>query len=98
MAGKGIQRVGDPSSGGGIAIGPGHTNVLINGRPAAIPDTPFTPHVGCGPHTPQHCVGIIAVSGTAGTVRANGIPLVLDGGKDSCQHARIMGSTNVRAT
>jgi uncharacterized Zn-binding protein involved in type VI secretion len=98
MPGNGVQRVGDPNSGGGIAVGPGHNNVLINGRPAAIAFTPFTPHIGCNPKKPIHCVGIIATSGTAKTVFANGKPLVLDGGKDSCQqHKRMMGSTDVRA-
>ena len=96
--GKGIQRVGDPNSGGGIAVGPGHPNVLINGRPAAIPGTPFTPHIGCSPYQPQHCAGVIAVTGQAQSVRANGIPLVLDGGKDSCMsHARQFGSFDVKA-
>jgi uncharacterized Zn-binding protein involved in type VI secretion len=114
MPGKGVQRVGDPNSGGGIAVGPGHTNVLINGRPAAIPATPFTPHVGCSPTSPQHCAGLIGVipGGVAGaatkaattgkvgaSVFANGIPLVLDGDGDSCiQHSRKFGSTDVRAT
>jgi uncharacterized Zn-binding protein involved in type VI secretion len=96
--GKGIQRVGDLNTGGGVAIGPGHPNVLINGRPALIPGTPFTPHPPCSPKQPQHCFGVVSVSGVASTVRANGIPLVLDGGKDSClQHSRIGGSQNVRA-
>jgi hypothetical protein len=94
----GVQRVGDPNSGGGIAVGPGHNNVLINGRPAAIPATPFTPHIGCNPKFPIHCFGVIALTGQAKTVFANGIPLVLDGGKDSCKsHARKMGSTDVKA-
>jgi uncharacterized Zn-binding protein involved in type VI secretion len=94
----GVQRVGDPNSGGGIAIGPGHNNVLINGRPALIPLTPFTPHIGCNPYFPIHCVGVVAVSGTSRSVFANGQPLVLDGGKDSCfSHARKGGSPNVKA-
>ena len=98
MAGKGVQRVGDPNSGGGIAVGPGHNNVLINGRPALIPATPFTPHVGCNPKFPIHCIGVVAVSGTAKTVFANGQPLVLDGGADSCKsHKRTNGSPNVKA-
>jgi uncharacterized Zn-binding protein involved in type VI secretion len=98
MPGKGVQRVGDPNSGGGIATGPGHNNVLINGRPALIPDTPFTPHIGCNPKFPIHCVGVVAVAGTSTSVFANGIPLVLDGGKDSCfSHKRMMGSTDVKA-
>jgi uncharacterized Zn-binding protein involved in type VI secretion len=97
MPGKGVQRVGDPSSGGGIAVGPGHNDVLINGRPAAIPFTPFTPHIGCNPKKPIHCVGVVAVKGTSKTVKANGKPLVLDGNKDSCDHARINGSRDVKA-
>jgi uncharacterized Zn-binding protein involved in type VI secretion len=96
--GKGVQRVGDPNSGGGIALGPGHTDVLINGRPALIPKTPFTPHPPCNPKAPQHCTGVVAILGTATTVFANGIPLVIDGAKDSCfQHKRMMGSPNVKA-
>lgn len=94
----GVQRVGDFNSGGGIALGPGHDNVLINGRPALIPLTPFTPHIGCNPKLPIHCIGVVAILGTATTVFANGQPLVLDGGKDSCfKHTRSGGSPNVRA-
>lgn len=92
-----VQRVGDASNGGGIAVGPGHNNVLINGRPALIPSTPFTPHIGCNPKNPIHCFGVVAVSGNSATVRANGIPLVLTGAKDSCGHSRAMGSPDVKA-
>lgn len=92
-----VQRVGDFNSGGGIAIGPGHNNVLINGRPAAIPDTPYTPHMGCSPYNPLHCFGVIAVAGNAQTVRANGQPLVLTGAIDLCTHSRAGGSPNVLA-
>jgi uncharacterized Zn-binding protein involved in type VI secretion len=98
MPGKPVQRVGDLNSGGGIAIGPGHDNVRIGGIPALIPKTPFTPHSGCGPKSREHCVGVVAVSGNAQTVRANGEPLVLSGAKDSCKtHKRVLGSTNVLA-
>ena len=93
----GVQRVGDLNSGGGVALGPGHNNVLINGRPALIPNTPFTPHIGCKPNFPIHCVGAVAVMGTSPTVFANGIPLVVDGSRDSCTHSRTAGSPNVRA-
>ncbi len=94
----GIQRVGDLNSGGGVALGPGHNNVLINGRPALKPNTPFTPHPPCGPKQPQHCVGVVGVVGGAKTVRANGIPLVIDGDRDSCvTHTRRSGSQNVKA-
>lgn len=96
--GKGVQRVGDLNSGGGVALGPGHPNVLINGRPALMPNTPFTPHPPCSPKQPQHCGGVVAIVGNATTVRANGMPLVLDGAKDSCiTHTRKGGSQNVKA-
>jgi uncharacterized Zn-binding protein involved in type VI secretion len=98
MPGKPVQRVGDLNSGGGVAIGPGHNNVLINSIPALIPNTPFTPHLGCGPKGRQHCVGVVAISGNAQTVRVNGQPMVLSGAKDSCKtHSRVLGSTNVLA-
>lgn len=98
MPGKPVQRVGDSSTGGGIGLGPGHSNVHINGRPALRPNTPFTPHMGCSKKQPQHCLGVVAVSGNATTVRANGQPLVIAGAKDSCgSHSRLLGSTNVLA-
>ena len=93
----GVQRVGDLNAGGGVALGPGHTNVLVNGRPALLPNGPFTPHIGCNPKFPIHCAGVVAVSGNARTVKANGIPLVIDGAKDSCFHGRTAGSPNVKA-
>lgn len=98
MPGKPVQRVGDYNSGGGVALGPGHINVLINGRPALRPNTPFTPHAGCSKKQPQHCIGVVAVTGNASTVRANGQPLALTGAKDSCgKHKRNGGSPNVLA-
>lgn len=93
----GVQRVGDINSGGGVALGPGHNNVRINGRPAAIPGTPFSPHPPCNPRAPQHCAGSIAVGPNSSTVRANGRPLVLTGSKDTCGHTRQGGSPDVKA-
>jgi uncharacterized Zn-binding protein involved in type VI secretion len=97
MPAPGVQRVGDFNSKGGIALGPGHDNVLINGRPALKPNTPFTPHIGCNPKFPIHCAGVVGIMGGSPSVRANGIPLVVDGDKDSCMDARQGGSPNVRA-
>jgi len=97
MAGKPVQRVGDVNTGGGVGVGPGHNNVLINNRPALRPNTPFTPHVGCNPKKPIHCVGVVAVSGNSSTVRVNGEQLVITGASDSCKHTRAMGSPNVLA-
>jgi len=95
--GKAIQRVGDASSGGGIASGPGHNNVLVQGRPALKPRGPFTPHMGCNPKKPIHCFGVAGVGGGSSTVRANGQPLVLTGDSDSCSHKRSGGSSSVKA-
>jgi uncharacterized Zn-binding protein involved in type VI secretion len=92
-----VQRVGDLNAGGGVALGPGHDNVLVNGRPALKPNTPFTPHSGCNPKKPIHCFGVVGTTGGSPSVRANGIPLVVTGDKDSCFHGRSGGSPNVRA-
>jgi uncharacterized Zn-binding protein involved in type VI secretion len=97
MPAPGVQRVGDFNSKGGLALGPGHDNVLINGRPALKPYTPFTPHIGCNTKFPIHCVGVVGIMGGSPSVRANGIPLITDGDKDSCMDARQGGSPNVRA-
>ena len=97
MPGKSVQRVGDLNSKGGVALGPGHNNVLINGRPALKPRTPFTPHPPCNPKAPQHCAGQVGTTGGSATVRANGIPLVLTGDKDSCKDTRAGGSSTVKA-
>ena len=97
MPGKPVQRVGDFNAGGGIATGPGHNNVLVNGRPALMPFTPYTPHMGCSPKKPLHCVGVVAVSGNAMTVHVNGMQMVIAGAKDLCGHSRIMGSDDVMA-
>lgn len=95
MAGRPIQRTGDFNSGGGVIVGGGQNNVLINGRPAAKPFSLVTPHIGCGKKKPQHCVA--TTTPTSSTVFANGSPLVLTGGKDTCGHARVGGSPNVLA-
>ena len=92
-----VQRVGDLNAGGGIALGPGHDNVLVNGQPALRPNTPYTPHLGCGKgFNLRHCAGVVGVIGGATSVNANGEPLVVTGDKDFCLHARQGGSPNVR--
>lgn len=95
MAGRPIQRTGDLNSGGGIIVGSGQNNVFINGRPAAKPNQSVTPHIGCGKKNPLHCVA--TTTPTSKTVFANGTPLVLTGGKDTCGHGRVGGSPNVLA-
>lgn len=95
--GKPIQRDGDINSGGGIILpGQGHTNVLINGTPAARPFSLVTPHIGC-PKKKLHCIATTLPFPGSQTVFANGEPLILTGNKDTCLHGRIMGSPNVLA-
>ena len=95
MAGRPIQRTGDFNSGGGVIIGGGQSNVLINGRPAAKPGSLVTPHIGCSKKGWKHCIA--TTTPTSATVLANGSPLVLTGGKDTCGHGRVGGSSNVLA-
>lgn len=95
---NGVQRVGDISSGGGIIVGPGHDDILVNGRNASRPLDLVTPHWGCSPQAWWHCVTFTTGFPGSKSVRANGQPLVLDGDKDTCfSHSRIYGSPNVKA-
>lgn len=93
MAG-GAQRQGDPNMGGGL-IKNGDKSVLINGRPAAYPVIPVTPHPPCGPRAPQHCSAV--TKGGSRSVFINGKPLLTSGDSDTCAHGRAMsGSKDVR--
>jgi uncharacterized Zn-binding protein involved in type VI secretion len=88
------QRKGDPNANGGL-ITRGDNTVLINGRPAAIPNTLVTPHPPCGSRAPQHCAA--TTRGGTSDVRVNGRPLLTSGDKDTCSHARSSsGSPNVK--
>ena len=91
----GVQRVGDFNAGAGVNIGPGHNNVLVNGRPAAKPYGRVLPHLFCTPKTPWHCIAIVL--SFPSSVRINGTPVVVDGALDSCLHPRVFGSRNVRS-
>jgi uncharacterized Zn-binding protein involved in type VI secretion len=92
MAGK-AQRKGDPNMFGGL-VTKGENSVLINGRPAATPNTPVTPHPPCSPKSPIHCAAV--TRGGSRSVLVNGKPLLTSGDKDLCAHSRAMsGSPNV---
>lgn len=95
MPGKPVQRTGDFNAGGGIIVSGGDNSVLINGRPAAQPFSLVTPHIGCSKKGWVHCIA--ATTPSSRTVLANGSPLVLTGGKDTCGHGRAGGSPNVLA-
>lgn len=88
-----IQRVGDRNSGGGIIVSGGHSNVLVNGRPAATPYAVVTPHIGCGKKNPLHCLAL-TLPGQS-TVKINGEDVIVTGMPDTCTHGRAGGSPNV---
>ena len=95
--GKGVQRLGDPNTAGGVIVSGVDYTVLANGRPVAVPLGTVTPHPPCSPKQPQHCVTKTVGPGSK-TVRVNGKPLLLTGDKDSCvTHSRALGSPNVKA-
>lgn len=92
MASYKAQREGDPNTAGGIALG-GAISVLINGRPAGIPDMTVTPHAPC-PTVSVHCSA--KTVSTCQSVLIEGRPaLRTDIDKDTCAHPRAMGSEDV---
>lgn len=88
-----MQRVGDPNGGGGIIVSGGHSNVLVNGRPAATPWAVVTPHLGCGKKNLLHCLALTLPASS--TVKINGEPVIVTGVPDTCGHNRAFGSSNV---
>jgi uncharacterized Zn-binding protein involved in type VI secretion len=93
MAGRPAQRQGDANEAGGL-IKLGVPSVRINGLPAATLGSPVSPHLPC-PLGTSHCNAKTSIG--ARTVRVNGKPLILTGNKDTCDHARVGGSPDVRA-
>lgn len=92
----GAVRVGDINEAGGIAV-LGSTDVIINGRPAAMILSPVTPHPCCGaPGCDAHCAAVIIGPGSP-SVMVNGKPMIVQGDVDSCGHLRLTCSTDVIA-
>lgn len=89
-----VQRQGDADAAGGVVQG-GESSVRINGRPAATPGLPVTPHPPCSRKNPSHCNAKTTMGSR--TVKVNGKPLLLTGDKDTCGHARVGGSPDVNA-
>ena len=92
-----VQRDGDANAGGGVAQG-GNSSVRVNGRPIMTPGQSVTPH----PPYPrkgrnQHNNGSQATAGGNSTVKVGGVPVVVTGSVDTCGHARVGGSSDVRA-
>jgi uncharacterized Zn-binding protein involved in type VI secretion len=91
----GVQRKGDFNYFGGI-ITRGDNSVLINGRPAAYPNIPVTPHPPCSPKGFIHCIAV--TRGGSPSVFVNKKPLLTSGDKDLCGDGRFLsGSRDVIA-
>lgn len=89
-------RIGDPNSGGGLAVFPGALSVLINGRPACTTGTAVTPHPCCGAPPPAcaiHCKAVTTIGSLS--VTAEGKPINYVGSPDTCFHTRMFGSFDV---
>ena len=89
-----IQRQGDQNSSGGAA-GVGVASVRVNGKPVVVPGTSVTAHAPWGKPHPPHAAA--TTTGGSATVRAGGQPIIRTGDTDTCGHARVGGSPNVRA-
>jgi uncharacterized Zn-binding protein involved in type VI secretion len=92
-----VQRDGDANAGGGVAQG-GNPSVRVNGRPIMTSGQSVTPH----PPYPrrgrnEHNNGSQATAGGNSTVKVGGVPVVVTGSVDTCGHARVGGSSDVRA-
>jgi uncharacterized Zn-binding protein involved in type VI secretion len=92
-----VQRDGDSNAAGGVANG-GVPSVRVNGSSIMIPEQPVTAH----PPYPrrgrnQHNNGSQKTANGVPSVRAGGKPVVVTGDADTCGHARVGGSDNVRA-
>ena len=93
-----VQRNGDSNDGGGVAQG-GVASVRVNNKFIMIPGQSVTPHPPYGPkgERTKHNNGSQVTGGGVGSVRAGGQPVVVTGDADSCGHARVGGSGDVRA-
>ena len=90
-----VARVGDSTAHGGTVMGPGVSNVMIGGMPAAvvgdmhicaIVPTPATPHPTTTPFT----------AGSSG-VMIGGRPLLRVGDMAACGASIVAGASNVMA-
>ena len=89
-----VQRVGDRNSAGGV-IQNGDDTVLVNGRAVAVRGSSVSAHPCCGQRgcPPTHCSAKTQTQNS--TVLVNGVPLILANDKDTCDHPRAGGSSNV---
>ena len=87
------QRQGDTNSAGGAATS-GVASVRVNGIPVVVDGTSVSAHAPWGRPHPPHAAA--TTTGGSATVRAGGIPVNRTGDTDTCGHARVGGSPDVR--
>lgn len=88
-----VVRLGDFFGIGGLVTIPASSTVTVNGRPVALQGAAYTPHLGCSPKTPQHCIGVI-FDIPAGVTIEGSTPLT-KGAKGICGHSPTTASTDV---
>jgi uncharacterized Zn-binding protein involved in type VI secretion len=88
-----VVRLGDLFGMGGIVTVPASSSVTVNGRPVALQGAIYTPHLGCSPKTPQHCIGVI-FDMPAGVTIEGQVPLT-KGAKGICGHSPTTASSDV---
>jgi uncharacterized Zn-binding protein involved in type VI secretion len=84
-----VQRQGDSDSGGGVIVA-GINSVRTNGIPTATINMPVSAHSRKPTHVPQTAGGVPSV-------RVAGQAISVTGNADTCGHARVGGSFDVRA-
>lgn len=88
-----VQREGDSNSAGGAAKA-GVASVRVNGSTVCVTGTGVTAHAPWGIPHPPHAAA--STTGGSATVRAGGVPINRTGDVDTCGHARVGGSPDVR--
>lgn len=86
-------RLNDPDTSDGQIISGGSSDVLINGKPAALADATDSRHAPYGPPNPPHAAATVVVA--SGSVIVNGKGLAYVGSQLSCGHSISSGSPDV---
>ena len=87
-------RLLEPNDSDGIVIGDVASTVHINGLPAALLGSIYSPHAPYGPPHPPHAAATIVSASNTVIVEGRGLARV--GDSLSCGHTVVQGSPNVR--
>lgn len=89
-----VQTDGDANDAGGTVSG-GVASVRVNNKPITVDGNPVAAHAPWPrKQHPPHAAA--TTKGGNGTVKAGGIPVITTGCADTCGHARVGGSADVR--